>query len=144
MHLSAHNTERVVLAAVSWLLPWLDAGFSSSFLKSALPGFVSSTQNLVELLRRKADSQEVVLMHMVAILTTLEIICKVRHRALPLLVCVCRQSCQGPVWMLPSGQGADSFLGGWLFHMLWCATYAMLCCAVARGRLALVRRSTCC
>lgn len=52
-------------------------GFSASFLKSALPGFVSSTQNLVELLGRKADSQEVVLMHMVAILTTLEIICKV-------------------------------------------------------------------
>jgi hypothetical protein len=57
------------------------AGFSSSFLKSALPGFVSSTQNLVELLGRKADSQEVVLMHMVAILTTLEIICKVRHHS---------------------------------------------------------------
>lgn len=75
-------------------------------------------------------------MHMVAILTTLEIICKVRPGPASACVCVCRQSCQGPVWMLPSGQGAGSFLGGWLVRML--------CCAVARGRLALVRRSTCC
>lgn len=53
------------------------AGFSSSFLKSALPGFVSSSQHLVQLLADRADKQEVVLMHHVAILTTLEIICKV-------------------------------------------------------------------
>jgi hypothetical protein len=53
------------------------AGFSSSFLKSALPGFVSCSQHLVELLGRKADQQEVVMMHHVAILTTLEVICKV-------------------------------------------------------------------
>lgn len=57
---------------------WLAAGFSSRFLKAALPGFVSCTQNLVELLGRKADQQEVVQMHLVAILTTLEVICKVR------------------------------------------------------------------
>lgn len=53
------------------------SGFSSSFLKAALPGFVSSSQNLVEHLGAKADQQEVVLMHHVAVLTTLEIICKV-------------------------------------------------------------------
>jgi hypothetical protein len=52
-------------------------GFSSSFLKSSLPGFISSSQHLVELLGQKADRQEVVHMHHVAILTTLEIICKV-------------------------------------------------------------------
>lgn len=57
--------------------PTHTTGFSSSFLKSALPGFVSSSERLVELLGRKADSGEVVLMHHVAILTTLEIICKV-------------------------------------------------------------------
>ena len=58
---------------------WLAAGFSSDFLKAALPGFVSCTQNLVELLGRKADQQEVVQMHLVAILTTLEIITKVEY-----------------------------------------------------------------
>lgn len=57
----------------------VSAGFSSSFLRSALAGFVGSSQHLVELLGRKADSGEVVKMHHVAILTTLEIICKVRE-----------------------------------------------------------------
>jgi hypothetical protein len=56
-------------------------GFSSSFLKSAYPGVVGCAQNLVDLLGRKADQQEVVQMHLVAILTTLEVICKVSGRA---------------------------------------------------------------
>jgi len=61
------------------------SGFSSSFLKAALPGFVSSSQNLVEHLGTKADGQEVVLMHHVAVLTTLEIICKVNSQVLSVM-----------------------------------------------------------
>lgn len=52
-------------------------GFSSSFLKAALPGFVSCTQRLVQHLEGSAAAEEVVLMHHLTILTTLEVICKV-------------------------------------------------------------------
>lgn len=52
-------------------------GFSSSFLKAALPGFISCTEHLVERLDKAAEKEDVVLMHLLAILTTLEVICKV-------------------------------------------------------------------
>lgn len=52
-------------------------GFSSSFLKSALPGFISCTEHLVQRLDAAAESQQVVLMHHLTVLTTLEVICKV-------------------------------------------------------------------
>eukprot|EP00775_Hariotina_reticulata_P011446 gene11446-11592_t len=52
-------------------------GFSSSFLKAALPGFTSCTDRLVGILGAAADQQQVVLMHHLAILTTLEVICQV-------------------------------------------------------------------
>jgi hypothetical protein len=53
-------------------------GFSSSFLKAALPGFTSCTDRLVAVLGAAADQQQQVLMHHLAILTTLEVICQVR------------------------------------------------------------------
>lgn len=52
-------------------------GFSSSFLKSALPGFISCTEHLVQRLDAAAESQQVVLLHHLTVLTTLEVICKV-------------------------------------------------------------------
>eukprot|EP00879_Flechtneria_rotunda_P002371 GHRR01002566.1.p1 GENE.GHRR01002566.1~~GHRR01002566.1.p1 ORF type:complete len:637 (+),score=222.18 GHRR01002566.1:182-2092(+) len=52
-------------------------GFSSSFLQSALPGFISCTERLVEQLAEAADKQKVVQLHHLVVLTTLEIICKV-------------------------------------------------------------------
>jgi cytochrome P450 len=55
-------------------------GFSSSFLKSALPSFVGCTQHLMEELGRAADAKETVLMHELAIMTTVEVICKVGQR----------------------------------------------------------------
>jgi hypothetical protein len=58
--------------------PLETAGFSATFLRAALSGFVECSQHLVERLETKADRGEVVLMHHAAVLTTLEIICKVR------------------------------------------------------------------
>ncbi|WIA29722.1 hypothetical protein OEZ86_012202 [Tetradesmus obliquus] len=52
-------------------------GFSSSFLKTALPGFISCTEHLVERLEAAAESREVVQLHHLTVLTTLEVICKV-------------------------------------------------------------------
>eukprot|EP00878_Enallax_costatus_P044862 GHUV01053631.1.p1 GENE.GHUV01053631.1~~GHUV01053631.1.p1 ORF type:complete len:226 (+),score=26.62 GHUV01053631.1:787-1464(+) len=59
-------------------------GFSSNFLKAALPGFISCTQHLVQRLEEAAEKQDVVLMHHLTVLTTLEVICKVcrlRHNS---------------------------------------------------------------
>jgi cytochrome P450 len=52
-------------------------GFSSSFLKTALPGFISCTEHLVQRLEAAADQREVVQLHHLTVLTTLEVICKV-------------------------------------------------------------------
>ncbi|WIA09641.1 hypothetical protein OEZ85_009029 [Tetradesmus obliquus] len=52
-------------------------GFSSSFLKTALPGFISCTEHLVERLEAAAEQREVVQLHHLTVLTTLEVICKV-------------------------------------------------------------------
>lgn len=51
-------------------------GFSSSFLKTALPGFIGCTEHLVERLEAAAESREVVQLHHLTVLTTLEVICK--------------------------------------------------------------------
>lgn len=52
-------------------------GFSSTFLRAALPGFADCGERLVAELGRAAQAGEVVLMHELAILTTLEVICQV-------------------------------------------------------------------
>jgi hypothetical protein len=52
-------------------------GFSSSFLKTALPGFISCTEHLVQRLDAAAEQKEVVQLHHLTVLTTLEVICKV-------------------------------------------------------------------
>jgi hypothetical protein len=51
-------------------------GFSSSFLKTALPGFISCTEHLIQQLEAAADQKEVVQLHHLTVLTTLEVICK--------------------------------------------------------------------
>jgi cytochrome P450 len=56
-------------------------GFSSSFLKTALPGFISCTEHLVQRLEAAADQREVVQLHHLTVLTTLEVICKVWQSA---------------------------------------------------------------
>jgi cytochrome P450 len=52
-------------------------GFSSTFLRQCLPSFVACTRRLVSRLDAAAESREVVRLHHLAVLTTLEVICKV-------------------------------------------------------------------
>jgi cytochrome P450 len=52
-------------------------GFSSTFLRAALPGFVSCTSHMVQELERAAADKRVLSMHELSILTTTEVICKV-------------------------------------------------------------------
>jgi len=52
-------------------------GFSSTFLRAALPGFVSCTSHMVQELERAAADGRVVSMHELSILTTTGVICKV-------------------------------------------------------------------
>lgn len=52
-------------------------GFSSTFLRAALPGFVDCTKHLITRLEQAADDGQVVFMHYLAVAVTLEVICKV-------------------------------------------------------------------
>lgn len=56
-------------------------GFSAAFLRAALPGFLACAGRLAGRLDAAAAAGEVVRMHDLAVLTTLEVICEVRWAA---------------------------------------------------------------
>lgn len=98
-------------------------------MKAALPGFTSCTDRLVGVLGAAADQQQVVLMHHLAILTTLEVICQVNVRRVaappcgelglvPALgsnnnSCYQTQTCEATLAACQSGCSHVTVLEGW-------------------------------